>query len=56
MGIEDGSQWLYLGNNTLLKKNSGPKGPDLVDNHLIRNADNFWHMWLKVEAQKNNVR
>ena len=31
-------------------------GQDLVDNRLSRNADNFWRMWVKVEAQKNNVR
>jgi len=30
-------------------------GQDLVDNHLSRNADNFWRMWVKVEAQKSNV-
>jgi hypothetical protein len=38
------------------------KGPmsmsseDLVDKHLMRNSDAFWRMWVKVEAQKNNVR
>ena len=30
-------------------------GQDLVDNHLSRNADNFWRMWVKAEAQKSNV-
>ena len=31
-------------------------GQNLVENHLDRNADNFWRMWLKVEAQKNKVQ
>jgi hypothetical protein len=32
------------------------RGQDLVDNHLSRNADNFWRMWVKIEAQKNRVQ
>jgi hypothetical protein len=31
-------------------------GQNLVENHLERNADNFWRLWVKVEAQKTNVR
>ncbi|NJO12197.1 MAG: hypothetical protein HC872_00545 [Gammaproteobacteria bacterium] len=31
-------------------------GQELVENHLDRNADNFWRMWVKVEQQKGNVR
>jgi hypothetical protein len=31
-------------------------GQELVEGHLDRSADNFWHMWVKVEQQKNNVR
>jgi len=30
-------------------------GQTLVEGHLDRSADNFWRMWVKVEAQKNNV-
>ena len=30
-------------------------GQDLVDNHLSRNADNFWRTWVKAEAQKSSV-
>jgi hypothetical protein len=30
-------------------------GVDLVDNHLMRSADYFWHMWQKIEAQKIKV-
>ena len=35
--------------------NQGMTGADLVDNHLMRSADYFWHMWQKIEAQKVNV-
>ncbi|MGH8186771.1 MAG: hypothetical protein ACREUC_09425, partial [Steroidobacteraceae bacterium] len=30
-------------------------GKNLVEDHLDRNADNFWHMWVKVEQQKRKV-
>jgi hypothetical protein len=30
-------------------------GKALVEDHLERNADNFWHMWVKVEQQKRKV-
>lgn len=33
----------------------GMAGIDLVDNHLMRGADYFWHMWEKCEAQKIKV-
>ena len=29
-----------------------PGGMDLVDNHLMRSADNFYRMWQKAEVQK----
>jgi hypothetical protein len=35
--------------------NHGMTGADLVDNHLMRSADAFWHMWQKIEAQKSKV-
>jgi len=35
--------------------NQGFNGADLVDNHLMRSADYFWHMWQKIEAQKVRV-
>jgi hypothetical protein len=31
-------------------------GSELVDQHLNRSADYFWHMWEKAEAQRVNVR
>ncbi len=31
-------------------------GADLVDNHLLRNANYFWHMWERIEAKKVNVQ
>jgi len=31
-------------------------GKDLVDNHLLHSADYFFHMWQKIESQKNNVQ
>jgi hypothetical protein len=31
-------------------------GADLVDNHLNRSADYFWHMWQRMESQKSNVK
>jgi hypothetical protein len=31
-------------------------GAELVDLHLNRSADYFWHMWEKAEAQRVNVR
>jgi hypothetical protein len=34
----------------------GVSGAELVDNHLNRNANYFWQMWLKAEAQKGNVQ
>lgn len=33
----------------------GVTGADLVDNHLFRSADYFWHMWEQCEAQRVNV-
>jgi hypothetical protein len=33
-----------------------PGGRDLVDNHLMRGADNFYRMWQKAEIQKKNVQ
>lgn len=33
----------------------GVTGPELVDKHLFRSADYFWHMWERIEAQKANV-
>jgi hypothetical protein len=33
----------------------GVAGPDLVDNHLMRSADYFWHTWQQAEAMKGNV-
>jgi microsomal dipeptidase-like Zn-dependent dipeptidase len=35
---------------------SGVTGQDLVDNHLYRGADYFFHMWQQCEAQRANVR
>jgi hypothetical protein len=32
-----------------------PHGHDLVDNHLMRSADYFWHMWQKVERVSPQV-
>jgi hypothetical protein len=29
---------------------------DLVDKHLFRSADYFWHMWERIEAQKVKVQ
>ena len=34
---------------------NGVTGADLVDNHMMRSADYFWHMWERCEAQKVNV-
>lgn len=31
-------------------------GQELVEEHLERNADNFWRTWVKVEEQKGKVR
>ena len=31
-------------------------GADLVDNHLMKSANYFWHTWQKIEAQKSKVR
>jgi microsomal dipeptidase-like Zn-dependent dipeptidase len=31
-------------------------GQDLVDNHLNRSADYFWHMWQQCEAQSRLVQ
>ncbi|MEA2713668.1 MAG: hypothetical protein QOK27_1629 [Gemmatimonadales bacterium] len=33
----------------------GVAGPDLVDNHLNRSANYFWHMWELIEARKGSV-
>ena len=33
----------------------GVTGADLVDNHLNRSANYFWHMWELIEARKGNV-
>ena len=33
----------------------GVTGAVLVDNHMQRSADYFWHMWEQCEAQKVNV-
>lgn len=35
---------------------SNVTGAELVDLHLNRSADYFWHMWEKAEAQRVNVR
>jgi hypothetical protein len=35
--------------------NQGMSGADLVDNHLMRSADYFWHMWQRIEAQKSRI-
>jgi hypothetical protein len=34
----------------------GVTGADLVDNHMQRGADYFFHMWEQCDAQKVNVR
>ncbi len=34
---------------------TGITGADLVDQHLFRSADYFWHMWERCEAQSANV-
>ena len=34
----------------------GTSGADLVDNHVQRSADYFWHMWEQCEAMKTFVR
>ncbi len=33
----------------------GVNGATLVDKHLNRSADYFWHMWELIEARKGNV-
>jgi hypothetical protein len=33
----------------------GVSGQDLVDNHLQRSADYFWHMWEQCEARKTTI-
>jgi microsomal dipeptidase-like Zn-dependent dipeptidase len=33
----------------------GVSGQDLVDNHLQRSADYFWHMWEQSEARKTTI-
>ena len=39
-----------------LPADRGVNGKNLVDNQLMRNADYFYRMWQKVEAQKSNVQ
>ena len=34
----------------------GVAGPELVDQHLLRGANYFWQMWLKIEARKTSVQ
>jgi microsomal dipeptidase-like Zn-dependent dipeptidase len=33
----------------------GVAGTELVDQHLLRGANYFWQMWLRIEAQKASV-
>lgn len=34
---------------------NGLTGAQLVDEHLFRSADYFWHMWERIEAQRLNL-
>jgi microsomal dipeptidase-like Zn-dependent dipeptidase len=34
---------------------SGVVGTELVDKHLFRSADYFWHMWQRIELRKGYV-
>jgi hypothetical protein len=34
----------------------GVAGDELVDNHLFRSANYFWHMWQQIEVRAVSVQ